>query len=282
MERSPSPSSERAPALAFGTQGWSYGDWVGEMYDAATKPTAYLRSYAREFGTVEVDSTFYGTPPPERLQRWAASVPLGFTFALKLPREITHDRRLIGCERLLHEFFTSARVLGPQLEAVLVQLGPDFTPDDWGALEAFVPLLPPGPRIAVELRDGRWFEGRRREELLALLGAHGIALAVTDGTFVPLEAMLAAFAEPTAPFAYVRWLGQRDAVSRFDRVTIDRRSQIGRWAAAIGGAPPRIRRICGYANNHYMGHGPATVRALYAALHVAHERPPRVVQDALF
>lgn len=269
-------------ALVLGTQGWSYPDWAGEMYDAAAKPEAYLRNYAREFGSVEVDSTFYGTPAPERLMRWAQSVPPSFTFALKLPREITHERRLVSCAPLVRDFFASAAVLGPQLEAVLVQMGPDFSPDDWPVLEAFVPHLPAGPRIALELRDPRWFLGSRYDEVRALLHTHGIALAVTDGTFVDLETMLAAFAQPTAPFAYVRWLGQRDAVTRFDRVSIDRNASLARWSAAIAAAAGAIERICGYANNHYMGHSPATIRALYAALGISHERPVRVVQESLF
>lgn len=270
------------PALVLGTQGWSYPDWAGEMYDAAAKPNQYLRNYAREFGSVEVDSTFYGTPAPERLVRWAQSVPTSFTFALKLPREITHGRRLIGCAPLVREFFSSVSALGPQLEAVLVQMGPDFTPDDWASLAAFVPSLPDGPRIALELRDPRWFVGARYDELRALLSAHGIALAVSDGTFVDLDVMLAAFAEPTASFAYVRWLGERDAVARFDRVTIDRSANLARWTKAIAAAAAAIERICGYANNHYMGHSPATIRALYAALGIRHDRPPRVIQGALF
>ncbi|GAC1423517.1 MAG: DUF72 domain-containing protein [Candidatus Velthaea sp.] len=252
------------------------------MYDAATKSQNYLREYAREFASVEVDSTFYGTPAPERLLRWAQSVPAHFTFALKLPREITHERRLIGCEKPIAEFFASADALGPQLEAVLVQMGPDFTPDDRASLEAFVPMLPAGPRIAIEMRDPRWFEGRPRNELFALLREHNIALAVTDGTFVDLELMLDAFARPTASFGYIRWLGRRDAVSRFDRVVIDRAAQIGRWAAAIRAAASTLERVSAYANNHYAGHSPQTVRAIMEALGVPHVRPARVIQDTLF
>ncbi|MFN2461741.1 MAG: DUF72 domain-containing protein [Candidatus Velthaea sp.] len=252
------------------------------MYDAGTKPPYYLHNYAREFATVEVDSTFYGTPSPERLLRWAQTVPPDFTFALKLPRDITHERRLMSCERLVAEFFEAAAALGPQLEAVLVQFGADFTPAEFPSLAAFVPLLPADARIAVELRDARWFAEPQRGEVSALLRAHGIALAVTDGTFVDLDVMLDVLMRPTAAFAYVRWLGRRDAVTRFDRVTVDRTAQLERWAAAIRAAASTLERICGYANNHYMGHAPATVRAVLAALGIAHRRPPRVIQDALF
>ncbi len=270
------------PRLALGTQGWSYRDWDGHVYDAGTPPGAYLRQYARQFASVEVDSTFYGTPAPERLVRWAQSVPAHFTFALKLPREITHERRLIGCARPVAAFFDAASALGPQLEAVLVQLPPDFGPAEWAALVAFVRELPVGSRIAVEVRDPAWFGTAHRAELLALLRDRGIALAVSDGTFVDLDIMLAAFAAPTAEFGYIRWLGQRDAVTRFDRVTIDRGARLVRWAAALRVAASRLTRVCGYANNHYMGHAPATVRALCRELGIELFSPPRVIQTELF
>ncbi len=268
--------------LALGTQGWSYADWIGTMYDAGSRPPSFLRQYAGEFRSVEVDSTFYGTPAPERLARWRRSVPPHFTFALKLPREITHEHRLVSCAGPLADFFGAAAVLGPQLEAVLVQLPPDFRPAEWDALAAFVPLLPAGPRIALEVRHPDWFAARVQTELRALLREHGIALAVSDGTFVELNLMLAAFAVPTAPFAYVRWLGRRDSVTRFDRPSIDRQAQIERWSAALRDAATRLERVCGYANNHYAGHAPATIRALYDALGLRHTPRERFTQTELF
>lgn len=252
------------------------------MYDAGTRPDGYLRAYAGEFGSVEIDSTFYGTPAPERLRRWASQVPATFTFALKLPREITHERRLLAPERALAEFVENAAVLGDRLEAILVQLAPDFGPAELGALEAFVAALPEGPRWALEVRDAAWLEGDVRLRLREALGARGAALAITDGTFVPLDVMLAELRAPTAPHAYLRWLGRRDAVQRFDRVVIDRRAGVARWAAAIGEAAPRLRRISGYVNNHYAGHSPAIVRDLYAALGIPHTRPARIEQTSLF
>lgn len=163
-----------------------------------------------------------------------------------------------------------------------MQLPPDFGPREWDALAAFVPLLPAGPRIAVELRDPAWFATARRAELERLLHGHGIALAVSDGTFVDLDVMLSAFATPTASFGYVRWLGRRDSVTRFNRVQIDRGARLERWAKAVRAAASRLERVCGYANNHYMGHGPATVRAMYRALGIEHVEPRRVVQTELF
>ncbi len=252
------------------------------MYDAGTRPEGYLRAYAREFASVEVDSTFYGTPPPERVRRWAAQVPRDFTFALKLAREITHDHRLLAAEKLLDEFVTSAFELGDRLEAILIQLAPDFAPAELGALEEFVAALPAGPRWALEVRDPSWFEGDVHARLRAALGARDVALAVSDGTFVPLPVMLAELRDPTASHAYVRWLGRRDAVQAFNEVQFDRRDQIEQWAGAIRAAAPRLTRLCGYANNHYTGHSPAAIRDVYAALGIPHERPHRIEQTSLF
>jgi uncharacterized protein YecE (DUF72 family) len=268
--------------LALGTQGWFYRDWEGALYPRGTPAAQYLREYAREFRSVEIDSTFYGTPAPERLVRWAQAVPPDFTFSLKLAREITHERRLVGCDKEAAAFFDAAAVLGSRLEAILVQLPPDFGPDERDVLAAFVRSLPSGPRIAVEVRDPRWFAAGARADLLGMLRERGIALAVSDGTLVELNLMLAAFAVPTATFGYIRWLGRRDAVSRFDKVVIDRGAHIERWSAALAAAGTRLERVCGYANNHYMGHGPATVRALYRALGIEHVPPVRVEQTELF
>ena len=270
-------------AIRIGCQGWSYADWVGPMYDADTKPERFLRAYAREFSTVEIDSTFYGTPPLERVARWCATVPDDFTFALKVPREITHERHLRASEREAAAFFASAAAFGSKLEGVLVQLGPDFAPDEFEALRAFVDLLPTREmRIALEVRDARWFEPAMLARFRDVLGSRGIALALSDGIFVPLEVMLAEIADPTADFLYLRWLGARDAVRRYDAVQIDRHARVARWATAIKHAPPRVGRASGYVNNHYSGHSPATVRELLAALDVPHVQPTRIEQISLF
>ncbi|MBV9440329.1 MAG: DUF72 domain-containing protein, partial [Candidatus Eremiobacteraeota bacterium] len=201
---------------------------------------------------------------------------------LKVPREITHEHRLLAARPLVDEFVASAAELGPKLEAVLVQLPPDFAPAERDALEPFVAELPTGPRWALEVRDPAWLHGDVHARLRDTLGRRGVALAVTDGAFVPLESMLEELRRPTASHAYVRWLGGRDALPRFDRVVFDRSAEIARWAAALKDATNDLMRVCGYANNTYSGHAPATVRALYAALGIPHARPPLVEQPSLF
>jgi uncharacterized protein YecE (DUF72 family) len=252
------------------------------MYDAGTRPTEFLREYTDEFCSVELDATVYGTPPPERVRKWAAQVPDGFTFAVKTPREITHERRLLDSRPLFEEFVASVLEFGDKLEAVLVQLPPDFVPAEIDAVEAFVSALPAGPRYALEVRHRDWFHGTVHGRLRDALGTHGVALAVTDGPFVPLDAMLHELYRPTASHAYVRWLGIRGSIPRYDAIVVDRGAEIARWAEAIRDAAPQLARLAGYANNEYAGHAPETVRQIMAALGIAHERPARIEQPSLF
>src|SRR6202035_5049843 len=124
------------------------------------------------------------------------------------------ERRLLGSRKLVEEFVASALELGDQLEAVVIPTAPDFVPGEIDAVEAFVAELPAGPRWAFEVRDRDWFHGEPHRRLRDALGTHGIALAVSDGPFVPLEAMLSELRRPTASHAYVRWLGTRESVAR--------------------------------------------------------------------
>src|SRR5205085_626121 len=95
--------SETRARVRVGCQGWNYDDWVtpppparAVFYPRATRADRMLDTYARAFDTVEVDSTFYAVPSDATLDAWAAKTPDGFTFALKLPREITHEHALRG------------------------------------------------------------------------------------------------------------------------------------------------------------------------------------------
>jgi uncharacterized protein YecE (DUF72 family) len=262
----------------LGTQGWAYEDWAGTMYDAAARPDTYLRAYAEEFATVEIDSTFYGTPEPERVAKWAATVPPGFRFSCKLAREITHERRMDGVKGLIGEFYDAMRAFGPKLGCVLVQFDASFGRDAEPALRTALDAFPPGMTTAFEFRDPAWYA----PDVQAWLEERGFALALADAPFVPREVLGACLQRTTLGWAYLRWIGIRDAVQRFNAVVHPRGDSIAWWAAALRAAPPRLKRVFGYANNHFEGHAPATIRVLYEALGVKHERPKRIEQTTLF
>jgi uncharacterized protein YecE (DUF72 family) len=265
--------------VRLGTQGWNYPGWVGPLYAPGTRPADFLRLYARLFDTVEVDSTFYAVPAAKTVRGWVERTPPGFRFALKLPREITHEQRLRGSRELLDLFCDRARELGDRLGPVLVQLGPDFGPDQLPALAAFLPLLPTDLRFAVEFRQPGWV----RRESYELLLAHRVAWALSDGRWLPRPTVLKLLARPTADFHYLRWMGLNRDLTDFSRVQVDRSAELHAWAEAIRPQTLRGVEVFGYVNNHFAGHSPATVRELQRLLGQEPTPPESVTeQTSLF
>ena len=251
--------------VLIGTQGWNYAAWVGPFYPEGTRPADFLTTYAKAFRTVEVDSTFYAIPAAKVVRGWAERTPPEFVFSLKLPQEITHERRLRDADDLTAEFLDRARELGPKLGPILVQMGPDFAPDELGALERFIPRLPRDLRFAVEVRQHRWMRPETLPDLLALLAEHGAALALSDGRWIPRETMTELAQRPTADFHYVRWMGPNRDITDYSHLQFDRTAEIAEWAEVLRKAA-LTTDLFGYFNNHFAGHSPANAREMQSRL----------------
>lgn len=251
-----------AMPIRLGTQGWNYDAWVGPFYPRGTRAGDFLSIYARAFDTVEVDSTFYAIPSAGVIRDWAARVPAGFTFALKLPKEISHESRLRDDAGLAPLFFDRARELGEKLGPILIQLGPDFMPSERPTLAHFLSLLPLDLQFAVEFRQRGWIN----DDVLALLADHNVALALTDARWIPRKTMLALAEQPTADFGYVRWMGPDRAIVDYSRIQFDRTRELEAWVEALRGFARRVRTVWGFANNHFAGHSPSTARYLQKLL----------------
>ncbi|MBI2073807.1 MAG: DUF72 domain-containing protein [Gemmatimonadetes bacterium] len=246
--------------ILLGTQGWNYPDWVGPFYPPGTRAADMLRVYARAFPTVEVDSTFYAIPAEAVIRSWRERVSEGFGFALKVPQEITHEKRLIGVEQLLHRFCGRASALGTTVGPLLIQLSPEFHPT-WAnrdALRGFLELLPIRFRWAIEFRHPGWLDG----ETLDLLRMYGVALALADSRWIKRGIVLELAIEPTADFAYVRWMGEQRRITDFSHLQIDREAELAAWVQALGALASRVQRVFGYFNNQYQGHSPESARAM--------------------
>jgi uncharacterized protein YecE (DUF72 family) len=255
--------------LLVGTQGWNYPQWIGPFFPEGTRHEDLLRVYARAFDTVEVDSTFYAVPPERTVLNWASRVPERFRFSLKLPQEITHERRFIDCGDVLHEFVASARHLGPRLGAVLMQCGPDLGPEHRPALERFLHLLPRDIPFAIEFRRAGWLT----RPVLDLLREHAVSLALVEGRWIPRRKMLDLAERPTAETIYVRFMGPDRSIADYSRVQVDRTAELEEWAPALRALATRARTVYVYVNNHFEGHSPATVRRLQALLGQAAVEP---------
>jgi uncharacterized protein YecE (DUF72 family) len=251
-------------AVLIGTQGWNYAAWVGPFYPPGTRAAEFLPTYARAFRAVEVDSTFYAVPDVKAVRAWNARTPDGFTFALKMPKEVTHELRLRGADDLVRDFLDRARELGPKLGPILLQMGPDFAPDELPAIEQFLPTLPRDLRFAIEIRQSRWLERDVRQHLLGLLAHYGVALALSDGRWIRRETMLE-LTEQASDFLYVRWMGPDREITDYSRVQFDRSAEIRAWSEALKRAA-HTKEIYGFFNNHFAGHSPASARELQLLL----------------
>jgi uncharacterized protein YecE (DUF72 family) len=179
--------------LLAGTSGFSYKEWVGEFYPDKLPAKAMLAHYATRLPVVEINNTFYRMPNAAATQAWRAQVPDSFRFAVKVPRRISHIKRLRECADELRVLMSALADLGPCLGSLLVQLPPHARCDE-PALAAFLKELPDGTRVAFEFRNDTWLV----PAVYKLLESRNAALvqSESDDTFEPLPW--------TADWAYLR------------------------------------------------------------------------------
>ena len=140
----------------IGTAGWSI---PREQQPAFAGEGTHLERYAGLFNAVEINSSFYRPHRPATYLKWAKSVPDGFRFSVKIPKQITHQRRLVDCDELLERFLLECGQLGEKLGCLLLQLPPSLAYDPASAA-AFIGALRArheGP-VVIEPRHRSWLE----------------------------------------------------------------------------------------------------------------------------
>ncbi|MFL6216709.1 MAG: DUF72 domain-containing protein [Blastocatellia bacterium] len=264
--------------IYLGTQGWNYDGWLGPFYPPGSRTKEMLSLYANVFDTVEVDSTFYAVPAEHSVQGWAARTPASFKFSLKLPSEITHKNRLRDSQALLEQFIERVSLLGPKLGCILIQLPPDFSPNERAAFSSFIELLPSQLRFAVEFRDANWLTA----ETVEILAQKNVALTLTDSRWVHRTISFRFIEDYPADFAYVRWLGPRD-LTDYSRIQLDRSKELAQWAEAFTALQAKVSEIFGYFNNHFQGHSPASCNLFKESIGMPTVQPASLIkQPSLF
>ncbi|WP_280487651.1 DUF72 domain-containing protein [Nocardia farcinica] len=165
--------------LHVGCAMWTHPAWQDRQVPSAQR----LRWYAERCDAVEGNTTFYASPSPGTVRSWAQQTGPDFRFVAKLPRTITHERRLTGADAELRAFLDVLAPLGPRLHTVWIQLPASFGPTDLGALAAFLRTLPAGPCRAVEVRHRAFFDDERAAAALErVLGRAGAEWTIFDTT----------------------------------------------------------------------------------------------------
>jgi Uncharacterized conserved protein len=252
--------------LRIGTCSFTAPGWERAFYPPGLPASEQLSYYATQFDTLEIDSTFYRSPSRSTVENWARRTPAGFTFALKMPRAITHDKVLVECDAGLAQFLSVAEALREKLGPILIQF-PYFNKSVFDGPQAFVQrlgpflqALPSGFRFAVEIRNQWWLPAVR-----SLLADHGVPLALIDHPWMPRPSELERRVDPvTGPFTYVRLLGDRKGIEEqtkvFEKVVVDRRREIDEWVSLCRRLRHRGVDLYVYINNHYSGFAPANIR----------------------
>jgi uncharacterized protein YecE (DUF72 family) len=173
----PAPSLQPLNCRSFiGTAGWNVpAQYAAEFASVGT----HLQRYARRLNAVEINSSFYRPHRRASYERWARCVPGHFRFAVKIPREMTHERRLVDCAAQLGRFASEIQGLGAKLGVVLVQLPPSLAFDAACADQFFDDLkvrIDAAVGVACEPRHASWFS----QAAEAHLAAHEIARVAAD------------------------------------------------------------------------------------------------------
>ena len=199
MDSSP-PRRRRA---RVGCSGWDYPDWGEVLYPAGLPRRRRLERYASLFDTVELNSTFYRLPAEPTVLAWAAAVPPGFVFSVKLGQFGSHRKKLRDPATWLPHHVERLELLGEHLGPTLVQLPPHWHRDT-ERLDAFLEAAPRRLRWAVELRDPTWLH----DDVFEVLQRHGAALCIHD--LLPDHPW-----ELTTDWTYVRFHGPRAGAERY-------------------------------------------------------------------
>jgi uncharacterized protein YecE (DUF72 family) len=160
--------------MRIGCAGWNVPKQHMAMFSAAG---SHLHRYARRFNAVEINSSFYRPHRRVTYERWAKTVPDDFAFAVKLPKQITHELRLAAAEPALDIFLDQASGLGAKLGPLLIQLPPSLVFDSAVAQAFFAALRARhAGNVVCEPRHATWFTAAAD----ALLAGFQIARAAAD------------------------------------------------------------------------------------------------------
>jgi len=212
-----------------------------------------------------------------------------FRMSAKFPRSVCHagqgaapdpdrilDLDLTAKDR--HDFLSAMMELGPKCGPLVLQF-PYFNKKAFPSakpflerLDRFLSALPPDFRYAVEIRNKWWIKA----DFLEVLRRHSAAMVLVDQAWMPHADELPSRLDPvTTDFSYIRLLGDRkeiEAITKtWEKEVIDRSERLDRWARVIRDLREQVPETFAFANNHYAGHGPATVRRLRALLDQAGE-----------
>ena len=163
--------------LFVGTSGWAYPSWKPKFYPEKLPQKNFLKYYATQLNTVEVNFTFRQLVKETTIEKWLNETPQEFRFGIKAHQVITHIKRLKATEDFVKRFLGTIEALAraERLGPVLFQLPPNLKADR-ELLETFLATIPRGLRAAFEFRHTSWFG----DDIFHMLHEYNVALCVAE------------------------------------------------------------------------------------------------------
>ncbi|MFC0003800.1 DUF72 domain-containing protein [Micromonospora siamensis] len=212
---------------------WQHRSWQGRFLPHPLPADERLHAYAGWCSAVEGNTTFYATPARETVQSWARQTDPDFRFVLKLPRVVTHDRRLTGGDEELRSFLAAIEPLGPRTHALWIQLPGSFGPGDVPTLDRFLRGLPTTHRYAVEVRHPAFFTDP------ATVAALEATLGTVGAEWVPFDTTAFFRTPPTSD-------AEREAWTRKPRTPLRTRALTDRPVVRYLGRDDPTRTVEGW------------------------------------
>ena len=256
----------------LGTMGFGYKEWVGAFYPAGMPPRSFLAHYSQFFNAVEIDSTFYGVPGAEQVQRWTAVTPPDFSFCVKTPRTITHELRLVNASEPMQAFLEIVGHLGEKLRVVLIQFPPDLDYGYFNLLRQFLRTLPAKFRYAVEFRHRSW----DTPGTAVLLREHNVAWVTADYIHMPRRV------RRTTDFLYLRFIGPHGQFATKDKELVDKTAVLHAWYRQLSSELDKVDDVFGFFNNDYSGFSPKTCNRFKEIVGVGGDEIRPLQQGRLF
>lgn len=175
------PKKNTPPKIYIGCTGWSMKEWVGKVYPPKTPAKDYLKHYAKQFNTIELNTTHYRIPSEANIEKWKNESTDDFRFCPKIPQVISHSSDLGANNNALDNFCKNILLLEEKLGCCFMQLPPYFGIDRLAILEHFLKRFPNKIRLAIELRHESIFSNKKNQkEVAELLKKYNIAWVNTD------------------------------------------------------------------------------------------------------
>jgi uncharacterized protein YecE (DUF72 family) len=247
--------------LLLGCSGWNYGDtpdkggWVGIFYP--DRNTKRLRYYSQFFDTAEMDSIFYEKFYSHMTKGtfigMVKATPENFQFSVKVPEIITHRKRLEVGKGAITDFDifldkTSPLKNSDKLGAILLQLPPSFTVNDFKNIERFLDKLPSGYHYAVEFRHPSW----KTEGPWDMLKHYNIAAVMTDSPAKENLEFLSEITVTSTDHSFIRFHG-RNTKGHYWYDYLYSKEELRPWVEKVEEVKKQTRVLRAYFNNHYGG-----------------------------